>query len=63
MTAQGFGRGGKCVSSKVEKADSSAKNGGSHQVPVVGHEDEHQEEANKDLGHVEQCASESLLVR
>lgn len=63
MTAQGLGRGGKRVSSKVEKADSGAKDSGSHQVPIVGHENQHQEEADKDLGHVEQRASESLLVR
>lgn len=63
MAAQSLGRGGERISSKVEKSNTGTQHSGGHQVPVVGHEDEHQEEANKDLGHVEQSTGESLLVR
>lgn len=52
MATQGLGGRGQRVSAKVKKPNPCTNDSGSHQVSVVGHEDEHQEEPDKDLCHV-----------
>lgn len=54
MAAQSLGgRGREGVAAKVEEADAGTQYGTDHQVSIVGHEDQHEKKANKDLGHVE----------
>jgi len=63
VAAQGLGRRGKGVSAEVEETNTRTDDSCSHEIAIVGHEDEHQKEPDKDLRHVKKRSRELLLVR